>query len=813
MEFLLIVVALICIGALAYFSPETLSAAWDWIVHDSWDWLYPERILPVLAVIIILIPWRFLVHLAWNEGQHTRDSDGKLIKYQYAKWGLRRGLSRVAAYLLFFLLITPVTLEHVFKVPVLSNRGLWFSQTEQVVEMPVNLYSKSELAGLSARKAGVEAQIDSLMSEMASNNSIKLEEMKIIMEEANEYGYDADWVAETLEISLSYMAQEDSMRVVTMDSLLTELAGINSMMRTAKEEASNKDSVISDDNKSSKDKQRKASRWWIDIIALLILLALLSQVWSQGKLSLGWSRYAWGITTAMYLMGYLTLRPLIIGKSAFGLSMLINLLQFVVVLFLLIMAYRKLMWMLENEQCYVTVDPISKEPKKFKDVNHFFGLGVGTFGVFVLCFLVLFSFPLDIIKLGGPWGIRIGTLVFTIIVTALTFLASRWDKVVNYLDREINPWVIIIPGLILSILALLLPGAWLFFLLLCVMAAAWGLGAMFRVPIAHKMVPEIFDKDRYWNILYLFARDENGNPKCVMKDGLHITAWAAWAPFTRYFVFSEEVLELDKYKIEDQLPTASKPCKFRRELDAAGNPTGRLIEVIPRDYIEGESEGMPDELDNVTGPPVEFYATQRFRKFEDTRAFLRRDLSDRQDAPGLLRRATQNMLKRLTRRLSMTQALVGGFYTSDKHLFYLRGYNEEPLTFRDAVRLEGMEAIGFLEEDTELSDANPPANLQEAQNALEKSRIELEQARVEAEKIIVAEGAAGAALQAKINNVAEALKNGSFNQEAFAGIQALEFAAHQGTIVLPAGFLDRLSRVAASIGSSGLPPATPPTSS
>ena len=549
-------------------------------------------------------------------------------------------------------------------------------------------------------------------------------------------------------------------------------------------------------------------RWWIDVFFWMSVVVFFWQVFDPREkiyILYSWNKYVGGIVAALYIMLYLTLRPWITLGQGFGLFVLVNLIQFIVVTVLVILSYRKFMWMWVNKQCMVTVDPETKEPKKFAGYDRFFGLGLVTFVVFTACFLVLFSFPLDIIKVGGVFSIRIGMLIATLIVVGVVWAFSRHKKVIKYLDnRKIDSRAILFPGAILCVLALVLPGAWIFCFLLFIMLAAWKLAGMFMVPIANKVVPEIGSKDRYWSWLYFFARDkkEEDKIKRVMRDGFHATFWAVWGPFTRYYVFEEEILEVDKYPLEEELSTSSVPCKFEKQtIDGQEY----WVEIPTTHQFDSDDENS----DVPTGPQVGFFVNQRFEKYADPAAYLRRDKTDRTNPQGLIKRSTQNVMRRLTRKLSMNQALNGGYYVSDRHLFFFGGINYPeghekagdpmPVTFRWALRRECMLAVGFYETDTETSDANIHEDLRKLVRDVEGAKLELEKAKIDADRILVEEGAEGAGLASKIGHVEKALETGHFGREAYEGLQAMEFAANSGTVYFAPGLVNRVAAVASQL--------------
>jgi hypothetical protein len=434
----------------------------------------------------------------------------------------------------------------------------------------------------------------------------------------------------------------------------------------------------------------------------------------------------------------------------------------------------------------------------------FFGLGIGTFIAFTSIFFVLLLFPADIIKLGGSIRTRLIYLVLQVLATGAFFFLTQLERVKQKIMIEIPRRVSLIAGGILSILAFALPGVWLFLFLLILMILVYELGANYQVPIAHKLVIEIFKKDRYDPWIFLWQKETNrmastyGCLKTMLREGLHITLVAMWAPWLRVFVFVEEILEVNKYKVDEPLATSSVPCKFETD------DQGRLIEILT------DGEGVS------TGPPVEFFVSQRFGMYHDPRLFLRLSLEDRRDPTGLLKRDTQNHLARLTRKLGMNQALIGSYYTSEAHFFFFDGPGTEPMTFPQLLRRGSMRVVGFLEMSTELSDGNPPPGLEASQIELEKAKIDLETERLRAEMAVIKKKAEGTGAKEMIEEIEKALQKGASALAASEWLQVMELVKSDAVKwLLPSGLIDRLGGlgdVARRLGVSA--PTTPaaPTS-
>lgn len=531
-----------------------------------------------------------------------------------------------------------------------------------------------------------------------------------------------------------------------------------------------------------------SSTFW-DLIFLAILLFFFFPIWKK------FSVWRWDIArgfliTILYILLYITLRNWLNGSYDSGFGVVVDLIQFIVVGVGAILGYRHLRDMLARGQCAVTLDPITKGPIEYKEV-FFFKMAIATYVIFLFSLFALILFSSGILSLGGSWKVRISLLILSLILTGISWWLSRLEvtkKVVDKLNASdrvkfrIQSWYLPASAAIISLLGLLWPGAWLFATLILLMVFCWELGTITQVSIAHKMVIVLFGKDRYhW--LYTFGTCE----KSVLRDGINIMSLPIWFPGLKFYVFRREILEIDKFKIADRLPTSIAPCEFTLKED------GKLIE-----------ERDPSAAVFTPGPTVEYYVNIRTRMFVDTELFLRLSDEDRANYQALIQRVAQNMLGRLSRRLSLSQALIGGYAVSEHHYFRLEGLVKADdveghedgvveydgttyVTFKKVLSLELMRSVGFSLVSLEISDANPPLDLEQSQVDLEKARIELETERVRAEIQVVKVKAEGTAMAAKLSEIQTAMEHA---ENAADFLKAITLAQSDNTIVFPAALTE-----------------------
>ncbi|MFA6605028.1 MAG: hypothetical protein WCS88_03470, partial [Patescibacteria group bacterium] len=516
------------------------------------------------------------------------------------------------------------------------------------------------------------------------------------------------------------------------------------------------------------------SAWHWDLSFLLVLLLFFTpvikkfSVWRWNK-SLGW------IITVLYLLLYLTLRSWFNDSYSSGLWVIVDLIQLIVVGAVAIFAYRYLRQMLDRGQCAITLDPISKQPIDYKE-PFFFRLEIMTYVVFLLSLSALILFSWDIMNIGGSLPMRLLLLAFTLAVTGLAWWLVRMKRSTEIFEQlqakglniNLSSWQVPIAGLILGALALIWPGAWLFVMVLFVMVLSWALGSLMQIPIAHKMIIVLFNKDRYHWLMTLGTCKNS-----ILLSGINIMILPVWFPGLKFYVFQREILEIDKFKIEDDLPTSSISCEF---------------EQVGDKWVE---KRLDDPSKRQVGPPVGYFVNIRLRMFEDPNLFLRLADEDRTAYQAMAKRVVQNMLGRLTRRLSLNQALTMGYAVSEHHYFHLEGFEgaRDGVTFKKALNEELMKSIGFSLISLEISDANPPVDLQQAQVDLERARYALEKQRIDSEAYRIKVEAEGTGLAAKLTAIQQAIAGA---QSAADWLAIMELAKNPGTIVLPTAFLDKL---------------------
>lgn len=518
-----------------------------------------------------------------------------------------------------------------------------------------------------------------------------------------------------------------------------------------------------------------------DLVFLATLLLFGFPIWKNISVW-RWDRPMGFLIIVLYILLYITLRSWLNGSYEAGFWVVGDLIQFIIVGGTAILAYRHLRDMLARDQCAVTLDPVTKDSIQYKEA-FFFKLGIATYLIFLFSLFTLVLFPLGILSLGGSWKVRISLLILSLVLTGVSRWFSRLEMTEKLLKKlknsdkvkiRLQAWYLPASSAIVGLLGLVWPGVWLFAMLLLLMVLCWLLGAVTQVSIAHKMVIVLFGKDRYhWMFTFGTCKDS------ILRDGLNIMSLPVWFPGLKFYVFRKEILEIDKFKIADRLPTSTEPCQF--EQDTA---TGKWIEKRRQD------DNLP-----APGPTVEYFVNIRARTFVDPELFLRLSDEDRANYQAMIQRVAQNMLGRLTRRLNLNQALTGGYAVSNHHCFHLEGFETggKGITFKEALDIELMKSIGFNLTSLEISDANPPADLEQSQVDLERARVELATERVKAEMQVVRVKAEGTALAAKIEEIQKAMANATSAADLLA---LLEFAKSPSNIVLPTSLLDNFGNLA-----------------